>query len=149
MGDRGGARALGDLDRVLGDERSGEARTEKVLALVDSAGAEHREGVLGEELLLEVEDVGLGGAGCERLSLDTGEVLPLADVGCYGNDFAVVGFLDPLQNDGGIEPTGVGEDDLVDFLLDHAVLPFQSSLDAIFLNAAGLFRPTWHDRASG
>ena len=40
------------------------------------------------------------------------ELLALADVGGEGDDLAVVDVLQPLEDDRGVEPAGVGEHDL-------------------------------------
>ena len=85
---------------------------EEVLPLVDRPGTERREGVLAEELLAGVDDVGPGCAAGESLGFDLGEVVGLADVDRGGDDLAVaVLFLQPGNDAGGIETSGVGEDD--------------------------------------
>ncbi len=120
-----GAGLGGDLDEPLGDERPGDRGAEQVLALVDGVGPEHGEHIVPDELLPEVLDVDLGhahglGLGPRRL-----ELLALPEVGREGHDLAAVSFLQPPQDDRGVEPTGVGEDDLVDVVLvAHVLLPF-------------------------
>lgn len=122
MGDGVSSLTLGDLDLIFGDERSSEAGAEQVFALVNGAGTKDGEGVVRKEFLAEIEDVRLGGTGGEGLGLDAGEIFTLANVGSDSDDLAVVGFFDPLEDDRCIEPAGVGEDNLLNFLLGHAVL---------------------------
>mgnify|MGYP003337133156 CR=1 FL=1 len=39
------------------------------------------------------------------------EILALPEVGGEGDDLAIVGLLEPLQDDGGVEAAGIGQDD--------------------------------------
>ncbi len=84
---------------------------EEVAAFVDRAGLDHREDVVGGEVLLEVADEALGGTGGEGLCFEAVEFVALADVGAVGDDFGVVFFLEPEKEDGGIETPGVCDDD--------------------------------------
>jgi NAD(P)-dependent dehydrogenase (short-subunit alcohol dehydrogenase family) len=63
VGDGVGLLGLGDLHHALGDERPRDRGAEEVLALVNRAGAHHRVDEVLRELLLEVIDVNLRGAG--------------------------------------------------------------------------------------
>src|SRR5438874_2181023 len=63
----------GDLNLVFGDERPRHRRAEKVLALVDAAGAQGGKDVVADELLAGVNDVGLGGSAGEGLGFDLRE----------------------------------------------------------------------------
>ncbi len=47
------------------------------------------------------------------------ELLALAEVGGEGHDLAAIGRLQPLQDDRGVEPAGIGEHDLLDVFLGH------------------------------
>ena len=60
--------------------------------------------ILDEDLL----DAEHGGLGARRL-----QVLALAEVGGEGHHLASVGVLQPAQDDRGVEPAGIGEDDLL------------------------------------
>lgn len=40
----------------------------------------------------------------------------LPKIGCEGYYFAVIGLLQPCQDDRGVEPTGIRQYDFVDFL---------------------------------
>ena len=67
MSDGVSALFLGNLDELLGDDRTCERRAEQVLVLVDSTGLERRPDVFLEELFLEVLDVDLGSTGFQGL----------------------------------------------------------------------------------
>jgi hypothetical protein len=41
------------------------------------------------------------------------EFFPLTEVGGVGDDFSVILFGQPLEDDGGVKPAGIGEDDLL------------------------------------
>ena len=56
MRHRIGADLLGDLDLLLGDQRTRDRGAEQILALVERVGAEHREHVVAHELLAQVLD---------------------------------------------------------------------------------------------
>ncbi len=49
------------------------------------------------------------------------QLLALAEIGGEGHHLAAVGGLQPLQDDRGVEPAGIGEHDLVHALLSHSV----------------------------
>ena len=88
---------------------------EQVRALVDRAGAQHREHEVAHELLAQVARCARRDAPVrERLLADGLELLALADVGAEGDDLAAVGLVQPAQDDGGVEAAGVGEHDLLD-----------------------------------
>ena len=111
MGDRVGTFSQGDIEHALGDAGAGDRGAEQVAAFVDRAGLDHREDVVGGEVLLEVADEALRGAGGEGLLLEAVELVALADVGAVGDDFSVVLFLEPEKEHGGIQTSGVGDDD--------------------------------------
>src|SRR5262249_38654160 len=98
---RDGVGALGarDLGLALGDQRTRDGRAEKVLALVDGAGAEHRKDEVAHELLAQILDDALHRAGGARPGVETVELLGLAAVD------------EPAQDDRRVEAAGVGEHD--------------------------------------
>ena len=51
----------------------------------------------------------------QRLGARRFQFFALAEVGGEGHDFAVVGVLQPLEDDRGIQSAGIGEDDFLDF----------------------------------
>ena len=120
VGDGVGAGLGGDLHQALGDQRPGDGGAEQVLALVDGVGAEHREHIVAHELFAQVLDVDFLHA--HRLGLGAGRFhfLALTDISGEGDHFAVVGFLQPLDDHGGIQATGIGQHHLVD--IRHASL---------------------------
>ena len=70
MRDIGGAFGKCDLDLTLGDDRPGERRSEEVVVLVSSTGAQSREDVVAHELRAQIFD--------ERLGRPDGRALLLA-----------------------------------------------------------------------
>ena len=114
MGDRIGTGQLGDLDLALGDQRPRDRGAEQILAFVKGVGAEHRiDEVAGEFLaqvfdedLLDAEHLGL--LACRR------QFFALPQIGGEGHHLAVIGFLQPFQNDRGVETAGIGQNDLLD-----------------------------------
>ena len=106
-----GAFLVGDLYESLGNERTGDGGAEEVAVFIDGCGTDHGEDEVPGHFLTQVENVGFLGAGFVGLLLNTGEILGLAEVGCHGDDVAVVGVDEPFENDGGVEAAGIGEDD--------------------------------------
>jgi hypothetical protein len=104
-----------DLDQALGDQRAGDGGAEQIDALVHGVGAEHREHEVADELLAQVLDENLLDAEHLRLAPGRLEFVALAEVGGEGHDLAVVGLLQPLEDDRGVEPARIGEHHLVDF----------------------------------
>ncbi len=119
MRNRIGTGLAGDLDQALGDQGTRDRGPEQVLALVDRIGAKHRENVVTRKLLAQILDVDLldarrHGLGPRRLHLFT-----LTDIGGERHDLAAILVLEPFQNDGGVQPAGVGQNDFVDARMSH------------------------------
>ena len=106
-----GACLARDFNLTFGDQRPGNRRTEKVLAFVDGVGAKHREHEVADEFFAQIIDVDLRNARRLRLGPRGLELLALADVGGESHDFAAVRVLQPFQDDGSVEATGVGKND--------------------------------------
>jgi hypothetical protein len=80
-----------------------ERRPEQVARLVDGVGLDGGEDVVGDELLLEVLDDDLVGAGANRLLADRLEVLVLPDVAHVGHDGNLVRVFEPGEDDARVE----------------------------------------------
>ena len=108
-----------DLDETLGDQRPRDRRAEQVLAFIDRVRAEHREHEVADEFFAQVVDEDL--LDPHQLGLAAGrfEFLTLADVGGEGDDLAVIGFLQPFENDRGVQAAGIGEHDFLDGGFGH------------------------------
>ena len=115
MGDGVGADHLGDLDLALRDQRAGDRGAEQILALIERVGAEHREDEVLHEGLAQILDEDLLDAEHLRLFAGGFQLLALAEIGGEGDDLAGIGVLQPAEDDGGVEPAGIGEDDFFDF----------------------------------
>lgn len=112
VGDVLGTLFGGNSDHFLGDARSGNRGTEKVSAFVDGIRFDAVENVIGNEFLSQVSDDALTGADSEGLGFNGREVfLELTNVGAEGDDVESL-FAQPFENNGGIETTRVGEDEL-------------------------------------
>ena len=119
MGDRIGAHFVRDLDQPLGDQRPRDRGAKQILTLILRVGAEHREHVVAHEFLAHVldEDVFRPDAKQFRLFPRRLELLALAEIGGEGDDLGAVFGLQPLENDGSVEPARIGEDDALDLRL--------------------------------
>src|SRR5215471_1713648 len=88
---------------MLSDHRPGQRCAEKILVLIHRSGAQGGEDVIAEELLAQIFDYNFGGSGLAGLLHHRANVIALANVGDHGDDFTVVVFLEPGNDDGGIE----------------------------------------------
>ena len=127
MRDRVGADLLGDLDQLLADQRAGDRGAQQIDALIGGVGAEHREDVVAYELLAQVLDEDVLRLDTEQQRLLAGglQFLALAEIGGEGHDLAVIGGLQPFQDDRGVEAAGIGEHDLVHALVGHGLVFLQ------------------------
>ena len=109
-----GAGELGDLDLALGDQRPGDRGAEQIDALIERVRPEHREHEIAHEFLAQILDEDLLDA--EQFGLLAGrrKLLALAEIGGEGHHLAAVGFLQPFQDDRGVEPAGISEHHLLD-----------------------------------
>ena len=114
MRDRVGTGFLGDLDQALGDQRTRDRGTEQILALVDRVRAKHRVDEIAHELFAQIVDEDFLHA--ERLGLgpDFVEFFALADIGGERDHLAVIGVLQPLEDDRSIQAARIGQHHFVD-----------------------------------
>ena len=100
-----------NLHHALGDEGARNAGAEEILPLVHCSRLHHREDEITGELGLKIVDVTLGGSCPERLGLEPLELLLLTDVGAESDHLGGISFLDPVEDDGGIQTSRIGNDD--------------------------------------
>ena len=112
MRDGIGLLGAGDLHHALGDQRTRDAGAEEILAFIDRSGLDDRVDEVAGELFLQVVDVDLRCACGLRLLGQSTQLIVLADIGAERDDFGLIRVLDPGQQDGGVETTGVSENDL-------------------------------------
>lgn len=122
MGNGVGAGFLSDFDKALGDQRTGNGGAEQVLAFIDCIGAEHREDEIAHELFAQVFDADVLDAEHFGFLARRFQLFALAEVSGEGHHFAIVGLLQPFQDDGGVEAARIGQHDLLDFIR-HDVVP--------------------------
>src|SRR5215472_5565298 len=77
--------------------------------LIHCACRDRREDVVSEELLAHVAYYDLRRTGLVRLGDDRVEVLALSNVGDHGDHLASVVFLEPGNDDGSIETSGISK----------------------------------------
>ena len=152
MADGRGAFAQRDFDLVFRDHGTGERGAEQILVFVHRARFQRGPDVAGQELFAQILDNHLAGSGFVGLVDDGLDVVSLAHVGDHGDHFVGVVFLEPRNDDGGIEPTGIGENN--SFLAYACALLGREAAHAAaqqpyengFLNVQTVFRLIEHDR---
>ena len=117
MGDGEGAFLAGDFHESLGDEGTGDGGSHEIAAFIGGAGTEHGIDVVARELVAQVLDVGLGGAGLEGLGFHAVEIVLLTEIGGDGDDFIAALDDEPLEDDGGVETAGIRKDNFI--VLSH------------------------------
>jgi hypothetical protein len=105
---------LGYLYLVFGDKGPGKGGAQKVLALVDGVCAEGGKDKIPNKFLFQILDEHLAGSGFKGLGLNRVKLLALSDVGAEGHHFAVKGFDEPFEDDRGIQPAGICQNNLFD-----------------------------------
>ena len=109
----------GDISQCLGDARTCKAGAQQVI-LVLSAELQGGEDVVLDEILLQVQHVQLGSAGGLCLFFQAVQLSALTHVTGNSNDLAVVVvFLQPGNDDGGVQTAGVSQNDFFDVFLFH------------------------------
>ena len=78
--------------------------------LVDSTGFQSREDVSGEKFFAQVFHDHLCGAGRVSFLDHRFEIVPLANVADHGDDVVRIVFLQPRNDDRGIEAAGISKD---------------------------------------
>ena len=112
VGDGVGARLVRHVHLRLRDQRPRDARAQQVVGLVGGVRPQHREAVVLGELPPQVADDDFVGAALLRFALDPFQLGPLPQLGCECDQLhAWIPFLQPRQDDGRIETTGVREHD--------------------------------------
>ncbi len=110
-----GSKLQRDFRLALGDDGPRHGSAEQISVLVNRSGAERRPNVIADEFFAQVFDVRGSGAGGERFLARGFEIFLLADVADHGDNFAGVIFLEPGDDDGGVQPAGIGEYDFFRF----------------------------------
>ncbi|VXC69819.1 hypothetical protein SPHINGOAX6_40046 [Sphingomonas sp. AX6] len=107
-----------NLDQALGNQRPCDRGTEQVQPFVQRIGAHHREDEIADEFLAQIVDIDVLGLHPHHLGLGARglQLLALPQIGGEGDDLAVIILLEPFQDDAGVEPARIGEDDLVDLI---------------------------------
>src|SRR5439155_18596622 len=102
-------------------------------ALVECVRAEHRKHVVAHELFAQIldEDVVRLDAQEQRLLARGPQLLDLPEIGRERDHLAAIGDLQPLQNDRGVEPAGIGEHYLLYVAFNHFALALSSSWPGI------------------
>ena len=111
---------FGNLYQAFADDGARKGGAQQVFAFVDRARLHGGDDVFVDKFIRQIFDIQFGGAGFEGFFLQPAELCALAHIRGHGNDLAAIVFLEPRDDDGGIQPAGIGENDFV--ILFHDVL---------------------------
>ena len=124
-----GVLLLGDLSQRGSDTGTRVGGAQQVV-LILGVGLQAGPDVVFDVVLLQVEDVQLGRAGLDGLLLQAVQLGALADVAGDCDDLAVVVvFLQPGNDDGGVQTAGVRQN----YLFDVFLILFHDELPSLFL----------------
>ena len=98
---------------ILGDHRTRQRRTQQILVLVYRSGPQRRENIVSKEFLAQINHCDLRRASLARLLHHLINVIALANVGDHGDDFTIVVFFQPGNNDGGVQSSGICQDNFL------------------------------------
>ena len=102
-----------ELRLPLRQHRPRHRSAQQILVLIDGSGAQRRPDVLAHKLYAQVFDVRRRSARGQRFLSRRFEVFLLADVADHGDDLAPVVFRQPGNDDGGIKPSGIRQDNFL------------------------------------
>ena len=125
-----GVLLLGDVGQCGGDAGARMGGAQQVI-LVLGVSLQAGPDVVFDIVLLQVQHIQLGGAGLEGLLLQTVQLGALPHIAGNRNDLAVVVvFLQPGNDDGGIQTAGVRQNNLFNILL----ILFHDEFPSLFLH---------------
>ena len=102
-----------DFDLALGDQRPRDRGAEQISAFIQGVGAEHRKHIIAHEGFAQILDIDFRHTHHFRLGAGRFDLFALTQIGGKGDHFAVIGILQPAQNDRGVETAGISEYDLL------------------------------------
>ena len=103
-----------DFDLAPGNQWTRDRSAQQIRTLVYGISAEHGKHVVLDERFPEILHVDFRRPHGHGLVLDGLEIFPLAEVRAEGDDVGLVFRPEPLQDDRGIEPARIGQDDFAD-----------------------------------
>ena len=125
----------GDLYKALRDAGTCVAGAQQIV-FIDSARFHTGNDIVIHIFIRQIQDIELGRTGLLCLLFQALELIRLSHIAGNGNDFAVVVvFLQPRDDDGGIQTAGICKNDLFDIRFIHNI----SSLLNIYAVIIGLF----------
>ena len=113
------ADGTGNFDLALGNQWPRDRGAKKVHAFIKRVGTEHREYIVAYKFFAQILDEDLLDAEHFGFRACRFNLFTLADIGGEGDNFGVILILQPAQNNRGIEPARIGEDDFFDVILFH------------------------------
>ena len=107
VGDVLGALLLGDLDELLRDEGPADGGAQRIDVLVEGVSLQGGPYVLVDELVADLDEVGLDGAVPQCTGDDVVGGRGLSEVQGDGDHIDIVLLLEPTDGDGGVQSAGV------------------------------------------
>ncbi len=104
-----GAEFQCNLGLAFGDDGPRHGSSQQISVFVNGAGAERRPNVVAHKFFAQIFNERGGCAGGERFFAGGFQVFLLADVADHGDNFAAIIFLEPRDDDGGVQSAGIGE----------------------------------------
>ena len=100
-----------DVEHALCDTGACDGGAQKVAALIDRISLKHREDIIPGKGLTEIAYEAFAGTRIEGFFLEAIQLITLSHVCAVGNDVRAVSLFEPGKQDGGVQPSGVSDDD--------------------------------------
>jgi hypothetical protein len=91
--------------RIANMEGAGNGGSQKIVVLIKRIGPKHGKDKIPNKFLAQVFDINLAGPGCQGFLSNRIQLLALPHIGRKSDDFTIIFFLHPFDNDGGIQST--------------------------------------------
>ncbi|EKD59526.1 MAG: hypothetical protein ACD_54C01300G0002 [uncultured bacterium] len=104
-----------DPHQMFGDQRARNRGAQQIQAFIQRIGTEHREDEILHEFFAHIDDVDILFLDAQQFGLGAGRLqfFALPQIGGEGDNLAAIFGLQPFQDDRGIKPAGIGEDDFL------------------------------------
>ena len=90
---------------LLSNQGAGNGGSQKIVVLIKRIGPKHGKDKIPNKFLAQVFDINLAGPGCQGFLSNRIQLLALPHIGRKSDDFTIIFFLHPFDNDGGIQST--------------------------------------------
>ena len=120
---------LSYINQMLSNQWTCKGGTQQILALIYSTSLQSRPYIILQELLSQIQNIALGSTGTQCLVVNSLHIIALANISTASNNLtATIIFLQPRDNNGGIQTTGISQYDFIKLCHNLQLLKYHSIL---------------------